>query len=204
MRRYLRRNGNNVDINATLRTDLRAEELYPVLIDLATYPEWIGIVGRAVAEVDPPDAVRDAATTGAVRTDAGTTGESSARESSTGVAGDSSAPDDSDEPIEAWSIDLRGQLGPLRRSKRLRMVRTEATINRYVRFDRAELDGRQHSEWVLTADLNERPDGTELTMRLHYGGTMWMPMLDRLLRDEIERSRARLVAYTSSHRASGR
>ena len=47
-----------MDINATLRTDLRAEELYPVLIDLATYPEWIGIVGRAVAEDDARQLVR--------------------------------------------------------------------------------------------------------------------------------------------------
>jgi hypothetical protein len=31
-------------------------------------------------------------------------------------------------------------------------------------------------------------------MQLHYGGSMWMPMLDRLLADEIERSRTRLLA----------
>jgi len=31
-------------------------------------------------------------------------------------------------------------------------------------------------------------------MRLHYGGSLWVPMLDRVLRDEIERSRPRLVA----------
>jgi hypothetical protein len=30
-------------------------------------------------------------------------------------------------------------------------------------------------------------------MELHYGGSMWMPMLDRLLADEIERSRGRLL-----------
>ena len=35
--------------------------------------------------------------------------------------------------------------------------------------------------------------GSELTMELHYGGSLWMPMLDRLLADEIERSRARLL-----------
>ena len=32
-----------------------------------------------------------------------------------------------------------------------------------------------------------------LTMELHYGGAMWMPMLDRLLSDEIGRSRPRLL-----------
>ena len=28
-------------------------------------------------------------------------------------------------------------------------------------------------------------------MRLHYGGRLWVPALDRLLADEIERSRPR-------------
>jgi hypothetical protein len=31
-------------------------------------------------------------------------------------------------------------------------------------------------------------------MRLHYGGRLWMPVLDRLLSEEIERSRPRLLA----------
>ncbi len=31
-------------------------------------------------------------------------------------------------------------------------------------------------------------------MRLHYGGRLWLPVLDRLLTDEIERSRPRLLA----------
>jgi hypothetical protein len=31
-------------------------------------------------------------------------------------------------------------------------------------------------------------------MRLHYGGRLWMPVLDRLLADEVERSRPRLLA----------
>jgi hypothetical protein len=30
-------------------------------------------------------------------------------------------------------------------------------------------------------------------MGLHYGGSLWMPLLDRLLSDEIERSRPRLL-----------
>jgi hypothetical protein len=97
----------------------------------------------------------------------------------------------------AWSVDLRGQIGPLRRSKRLRMVRTACEPDELVRFERRELDGRSHSAWVLEARLRE-PGGAgtgraELVMRLHYGGSLWVPMLDRLLADEIERSRPRLV-----------
>jgi hypothetical protein len=98
-----------------------------------------------------------------------------------------------DDPGPAWSVDLRGQLGPLRRSKRLRMVRRrdEPTL---VEFERRELDDRSHSEWILSARISPGVDVSTLTMQLHYGGSMWMPMLDRLLADEIERSRGRLLA----------
>lgn len=96
----------------------------------------------------------------------------------------------------AWSVDLRGQLGPLRRSKRLRMVRTSSVDDRLVVFERREVDGREHSDWVLRARIgaDADPSVTVLTMELHYGGSLWMPMLDRLLADEIERSRGRLLS----------
>lgn len=94
----------------------------------------------------------------------------------------------------AWSVDLRGRIGPLSRSKRLRMVRTVHDAPHLAVFERRELDGRSHSDWILRARIGEHRDGgTELTMELHYGGAMWMPMLDRLLADEIERSRGRLL-----------
>ena len=99
------------------------------------------------------------------------------------------------DPEPAWKVDLRGQIGPLRRSKRLRMVRVTHEPDRLVTFERREVDGRQHSPWVLAASVE--PDGdaaSVLTMRLHYGGSMWLPLFDRLLADEIERSRSRLVA----------
>lgn len=96
------------------------------------------------------------------------------------------------DPGPAWSVDLRGQIGPLRRSKRLRMVRTVATPDELVVFERREVDGRAHSDWVLRATLERPGTSTVLTMELHYGGSMWVPLLDRLLADEIERSRGRL------------
>ncbi len=98
----------------------------------------------------------------------------------------------------AWSVDLRGRLGPFARAKRLRMVRTASVAPHRARFERVEHDGRQHSPWVLDADITETADGSRLTMRLHYGGRLWMPALDRLLADEIERSRPRLLARVSS------
>lgn len=103
-------------------------------------------------------------------------------------------PGDPGDPGPAWSVDLRGQLGPLRRSKRIRMVRSEHVEGDRVVFERRELDGRDHSDWVLEGRV-EQGDGaaTRLEMRLHYGGSLWLPLLDRLLADEIERSRGRLV-----------
>lgn len=94
----------------------------------------------------------------------------------------------------AWSVDLRGKVGPLSRSKRLRMVRTRHEPPNLVVFERRELDGRSHSDWVLRARVGHvAGGGSELTMELHYGGSMWVPLLDRLLADEIERSRTRLL-----------
>jgi Polyketide cyclase / dehydrase and lipid transport len=94
----------------------------------------------------------------------------------------------------AWSVDLRGRLGPFARAKRLRMVRTVHDPDEHARFERVEHDGRQHSPWVLDATVATAGAGSTLTMRLHYGGRLWMPALDRLLADEIERSRPRLLA----------
>ncbi len=106
------------------------------------------------------------------------------------------------EPVEAapgdagpaWSVDLRGRLGPLARSKRLRMVRTAHDPVRHVRFERAELDGRHHSAWVLDARVDPADDGSRLTMALHYGGSFGGSVLERMLTDEIDRSRPRLLA----------
>ncbi len=94
----------------------------------------------------------------------------------------------------AWAVDLRARLGPLARSKRLRMVRTKCDAPSVVRFERVELDGRSHSPWVLEAGVEETSDGSRLTMHLHYGGSRFGSPLERLLRDEIARSRPRLLA----------
>lgn len=98
----------------------------------------------------------------------------------------------------AWSVDLRGRLGPFARSKRLRMVRTTHDAPHHARFERVEHDGRQHSPWVLDAAVDGTASGSRLTMRLHYGGRLWVATLDRLLTDEIERSRPRLLACVSA------
>lgn len=97
-----------------------------------------------------------------------------------------------------WSVELRAQLGPIRRAKRLRMVRTDHHDSG-ARFERRELDGRQHSPWVLTVRVGATPAEpalpTRLDMTLEYGGSLWFSPLDRIVRDEIERSRPRLVEF---------
>lgn len=93
----------------------------------------------------------------------------------------------------SWLVVLRGRLGPLARSKRLRMTRVALDAPRAVRFERDERDGRSHSPWVLEADVAPTAEGSRLTMHLHYGGTLFGPVLERVLGDEIERSRGRLL-----------
>lgn len=101
-----------------------------------------------------------------------------------------------DDEGPAWSIDLRARIGPLARAKRLRMVRTEHEAPFRATFERRQHDGRSHSPWVLRAEVLAQEGGaaSRLVMRLHYGGTMFTPVADRLLRDEIARSRPRLAA----------
>lgn len=98
-----------------------------------------------------------------------------------------------DEAAQAWSVEIGARLGPLRRTKRVRMVRVVCDEPTSVRFERVEGDGRQHSAWVLRADLRAATDaGTELAMHLHYGGSAWLPGLDLVLGQEVRRAGARL------------
>ena len=106
-------------------------------------------------------------------------------------------PDPAD-PGPAWSVDLRGQMGPFARSKRLRMVRVLHQPPQSVRFERVEHDGRHHSAWALQADVlphegeNGRP-ASLLRMQLHYGGALGGPIVEKLLSDEILKSGPRLL-----------
>jgi hypothetical protein len=101
----------------------------------------------------------------------------------------------------AWDVELRARLGPLARSKRLRMVRTvRDPSNLKVRFERDQRDGRRHSPWVLSADVLERNGISTLTMHLHYGGKLWTGgAMERVLAEQITSDRERLlelVAHT--------
>ena len=106
---------------------------------------------------------------------------------------------DGGDEAPAWSVELRATLGPLARSKRLRMVRT-VDEDRHLRFERRETDGREHSPWVLDATIEPLDGGaaSRLVMSLHYGGAFRGNLLERLLGEEIERSKPRLLALVAA------
>jgi hypothetical protein len=147
-----------VDLSADLDAACTPEVLFAQVADLDGYPDWFGIVLKAVADPLHMDVAV------------------------TAVNGDS-----------AWLVDLRGRLGPMARSKRLRMVRTVCDEPVRVRFERAEVDGRNHSAWVLDATVIATEAGARLTVNLHYGGSFGGALLRRMLLDEIEQARPRLA-----------
>lgn len=170
-----------MDVHAELIAPCGPDELYGWVEDLGGYPRWLEIVTRA----EPLDAgPADGAAAGG--------GAGAGAGAGAGGVGDGDAED-----RPAWAVDLRGRLGPLARSKRLRMVRT-VHDGRVVRFERAELDGRAHSPWILDATVEEHADGARLAMRLHYGGGLFGPVLERVLKDEISRSKDRLLALITA------
>lgn len=120
----------------------------------------------------------------------------------------------------AWWVTLRAAVGPLARSKRLRMVRTGADEHHTLRFERRELDGRRHSPWVLDvaiAPAGAAAEGTEATspkadgvgatpdgatastvvVDLGYDGGLWDPLLDRILGSNVDTAVPRLQALVA-------
>ena len=93
---------------------------------------------------------------------------------------------------QAWQVELRGKIGPFARSKRLRMVQVETSNFEHLRFERAEVDGRSHSAWVLEAKVSQHASMTTLNMTLQYSGRLFSRVVERALHDEIEASKQRL------------
>ncbi|MBI4936074.1 MAG: SRPBCC family protein [Actinobacteria bacterium] len=95
-----------------------------------------------------------------------------------------------------WQVELRARIGPLARSKQLRMQRTVHDPDACVAvFERHEVDGRRHSPWVLRAEARPDGEGSRLHMHLHYGGGLWTGgVLERALADQITNGRERLLS----------
>jgi ribosome-associated toxin RatA of RatAB toxin-antitoxin module len=102
-----------------------------------------------------------------------------------------------DGEAQAWAVELRAKVGPLARSKKLRMERVADTPD-HVRFERRETDGRDHSSWVLDGEIEPLDSGCRLTMLLHYGGAFGGGLVERLLRDAIESSKQKLRVLVES------
>jgi hypothetical protein len=155
------------------------ETLYAVLADLGTYPQWLALAHQ----VEPAD-------------DESTADEPAADGSpADGLDGD--GPDG-----QAWMVTLRARVGPLARSKRLRMVRTVAD-GATVRFERRELDERDHAQWTLEAVVApvDDPAVPEHRSRAHlvlsYSGSLWSSLLDGVLDSSAEAAARDLQAYAA-------
>ncbi len=81
------------------------------------------------------------------------------------------------------------------------MRRTHHDIDRLAVFERSEDDGRQHSPWILRAELTPvdgADAGTKLTMTMNYGGSLWAgPVLERVLDDQVRRGSEALLALVT-------
>jgi Polyketide cyclase / dehydrase and lipid transport len=99
----------------------------------------------------------------------------------------------------AWVVTLKAKVGPFARSKRLRMVRVESVANERVRYERNETDGKQHSDWVMEAEIESRPkNASAVTVELTYSGGLWSGPLDVVLGTQVDDARERLRAYLES------
>ncbi len=108
------------------------------------------------------------------------------------------APDDADVG-PAWVVTIRAKVGPLARSKKLRMVRTvcdRQDTSGTAKFERREIDGRNHAPWTLVAVVMDRAaGGSAVQMDLHYGGGLWTAPLEPILGAIISDAGERLDTY---------
>ncbi len=103
----------------------------------------------------------------------------------------------------AWYVTLRAKVGPFARSKRLRMVQVLSHPNEHVRYERNEVDGKQHSAWVMEAKISpsspvgpgDAQTGSSVTVELNYSGGLWSGPLDVVLGSQVDVARDRLRAY---------
>ena len=83
------------------------------------------------------------------------------------------------------------------------MVRTSVDRDRSVarfRFERREIDGRDHSAWTLEASVEADGDRTStVTMDLRYDGKLWTAPLEPILGSIIADAGPGLEAYAMAH-----
>jgi hypothetical protein len=82
------------------------------------------------------------------------------------------------------------------------MRRSTHVVDRLAVFERDEDDGRDHSPWILRAELAPVPDrgdpATRLTMTMTYGGSLWAgPVLERVLDEQVRLGSDALLGLVS-------
>lgn len=104
----------------------------------------------------------------------------------------------------AWLVELRAKVGPLARSKRLRMARTEMLAptssheNGKVVFERSEVDGKKHSPWILAVHVHAVGESSRVDVDLQYQGTLWTGgLLEQVLQNNINAGHDGLRKVTS-------
>lgn len=101
----------------------------------------------------------------------------------------------------AWHVTIRAKVGPFARSKKLRMVRTLHETNAdgsTYRFERREIDGRDHSAWTLDASVRSTEKGSShVAMDLRYDGGLWVAPLEPILGSFIDGAGPDLEAYAN-------
>lgn len=104
----------------------------------------------------------------------------------------------------AWLVELRAKVGPLARSKRLRMARTEKIVpstsqdDGKVVFERSEVDGKKHSPWILTVHVHAVGESSRVDVELEYQGSLWTGgILEQVLHHNIDAGREGLRRVTS-------
>ena len=110
--------------------------------------------------------------------------------------------DTSGDDAPAWRTTLRAQVGPFARAKQLRFVRVRdiSDADRFqTRFERHELDGRDHANWIMETEVQSGGTDEQSMVRLDltYEGGLWVPTLSSVLGSAIERSVTRLSHYVA-------
>lgn len=78
------------------------------------------------------------------------------------------------------------------------MELVEAKSIESIVFERREIDGREHSFWLLRVALEPGEHGTSVEVSLRYDGGLWEPVIERILRGEIEESKRRLEEHLAN------
>jgi len=106
------------------------------------------------------------------------------------------------DPGPAWMVTIRAKVGPLARSKKLRMVRSSLEKSEdeggLAFFERREVDGRDHAAWTLRAEVAAKSDNAcAVDMELRYEGGLWTTPLEPILGTLIDGAGEHLTSYAN-------